>query len=144
MLHISADYQLKRIKHRLEKPDKAWKFRPSDMEERKNGQNIWRHLKKLSNIPQRVIVHGISSLVKISGSAISSSARSSSRHSKIWHQNFQSQTLISRLRWIQSFEIIFLKQRILYNAPIWCIFILVVSLFFLFSDRVSGASVVLS
>lgn len=35
MLHISADYQLKRIKHRLEKPDKAWKFRPSDMEERK-------------------------------------------------------------------------------------------------------------
>ncbi len=35
MLHISADYQLQRIKHRLEKPDKAWKFRPSDMEERK-------------------------------------------------------------------------------------------------------------
>ena len=35
MLHISSDYQLKRIKHRLEKPEKAWKFQASDLEERK-------------------------------------------------------------------------------------------------------------
>jgi len=35
MLHISSDYQLERIKHRLEKPEKAWKFQASDMEERK-------------------------------------------------------------------------------------------------------------
>ena len=36
MLHISPEYQLKRIKHRLEKPEKAWKFRASDLEERKH------------------------------------------------------------------------------------------------------------
>lgn len=35
MLHISPEYQLERIKHRLEKPEKAWKFQPSDLEERK-------------------------------------------------------------------------------------------------------------
>lgn len=36
MLHISSDYQLKRIKHRLEKPEKAWKFQASDLAERKH------------------------------------------------------------------------------------------------------------
>lgn len=36
MLHISPEYQLERIKHRLEKPEKAWKFQPSDLEERKH------------------------------------------------------------------------------------------------------------
>ena len=35
MLHISPEYQLDRIKKRLEKPEKAWKFQPSDLEERK-------------------------------------------------------------------------------------------------------------
>ena len=35
MLHISPEYQLKRIKKRLEKPEKAWKFQPSDLAERK-------------------------------------------------------------------------------------------------------------
>ena len=35
MLHISHEYQLERIKKRLEKPEKAWKFRVSDLEERK-------------------------------------------------------------------------------------------------------------
>lgn len=35
MLHISSKYQLNRIKKRLEKPEKAWKFQASDMEERK-------------------------------------------------------------------------------------------------------------
>lgn len=35
MLHISPEYQLERIKHRLEKPEKAWKFQPGDLEERK-------------------------------------------------------------------------------------------------------------
>lgn len=36
MLHISPEYQLKRIKHRLQKPEKAWKFQASDMQERKH------------------------------------------------------------------------------------------------------------
>lgn len=36
MLHISPEYQLKRIKHRLQKPGKAWKFQASDLEERKH------------------------------------------------------------------------------------------------------------
>jgi PPK2 family polyphosphate:nucleotide phosphotransferase len=36
MLHISPEYQLKRIKHRLQKPEKAWKFQASDLEERKH------------------------------------------------------------------------------------------------------------
>ncbi len=35
MLHISPEYQLERIKHRLQKPEKAWKFQPGDLEERK-------------------------------------------------------------------------------------------------------------
>ncbi len=35
MLHISPEYQLERIKKRLEKPEKAWKFQPSDLAERK-------------------------------------------------------------------------------------------------------------
>ena len=36
MLHISPEYQLKRIKNRLKKPEKAWKFQVSDLEERKH------------------------------------------------------------------------------------------------------------
>lgn len=35
MLHISPEYQLERIKNRLTKPNKAWKFRASDLQERK-------------------------------------------------------------------------------------------------------------
>ncbi len=35
MLHISNDYQLSRLRRRLERPDKQWKFNPNDLEERK-------------------------------------------------------------------------------------------------------------
>lgn len=35
MLHISRGYQLERMKNRLERPDKWWKFNPRDLEERK-------------------------------------------------------------------------------------------------------------
>ncbi len=34
MLHISKDYQLSRIRRRLERSDKHWKFNPSDLKER--------------------------------------------------------------------------------------------------------------
>jgi PPK2 family polyphosphate:nucleotide phosphotransferase len=33
-LHISKEYQLERIRRRLERPDKRWKFDPKDLEER--------------------------------------------------------------------------------------------------------------
>ncbi len=35
MLKISKDYQLSRLKRRLNRPDKLWKFNPGDLEERK-------------------------------------------------------------------------------------------------------------
>jgi PPK2 family polyphosphate:nucleotide phosphotransferase len=34
MLHISKDYQLSRLKKRLEDPEKHWKFNPADLKER--------------------------------------------------------------------------------------------------------------
>ncbi len=34
MLHISKDYQLKRLKRRLRRPDKHWKFFPEDLRDR--------------------------------------------------------------------------------------------------------------
>lgn len=34
MLHISEDYQLSRLRRRLERPDKQWKFNPGDLKER--------------------------------------------------------------------------------------------------------------
>ena len=34
MLHISKDYQLKRLKRRLHRPDKHWKFVPDDLRDR--------------------------------------------------------------------------------------------------------------
>lgn len=33
-LHISKDYQKKRLQRRLDRPDKHWKFNPADLEER--------------------------------------------------------------------------------------------------------------
>lgn len=36
MLHISRDYQLERLRRRLIKPDKRWKFNPADIDERKH------------------------------------------------------------------------------------------------------------
>jgi polyphosphate kinase 2 (PPK2 family) len=33
-LHISKEYQLERIRRRLDRPDKRWKFDPKDLEER--------------------------------------------------------------------------------------------------------------
>lgn len=38
-LHISKDYQKKRLQRRLERPDKHWKFTPSDLNDRKH----WDH-----------------------------------------------------------------------------------------------------
>ena len=35
MLNISKEYQLERLRRRLRKPDKHWKFNPADLEERK-------------------------------------------------------------------------------------------------------------
>jgi PPK2 family polyphosphate:nucleotide phosphotransferase len=35
LLHVSKDYQLERMRRRLEKPDKHWKFNPGDLAERK-------------------------------------------------------------------------------------------------------------
>lgn len=35
MLNISKDYQLQRLRRRLERPDKWWKFNPGDLKERK-------------------------------------------------------------------------------------------------------------
>ncbi|MEM1043304.1 MAG: polyphosphate kinase 2 family protein [Bacteroidota bacterium] len=35
MLHVSPEYQLERMRRRLRKPDKHWKFNPEDLEERK-------------------------------------------------------------------------------------------------------------
>ena len=34
MLHVSKDYQLERLRRRLRKPDKHWKFNPADLKER--------------------------------------------------------------------------------------------------------------
>ncbi|HUO81537.1 MAG TPA: PPK2 family polyphosphate kinase [Gammaproteobacteria bacterium] len=34
MLHISRDYQAERLRRRLERPDKHWKFKPEDLAER--------------------------------------------------------------------------------------------------------------
>ena len=34
MLHVSKEYQLERLKRRLERPDKHWKFNPADLAER--------------------------------------------------------------------------------------------------------------
>jgi PPK2 family polyphosphate:nucleotide phosphotransferase len=35
LLHVSKEYQLDRMRRRLENPDKHWKFNPDDLEERK-------------------------------------------------------------------------------------------------------------
>ena len=36
MLNISKDYQLARLRRRLERPDKHWKFNPADLKEREH------------------------------------------------------------------------------------------------------------
>lgn len=38
MLHISSDYQLERLRRRLRREDKHWKFNPADLEERKRWE----------------------------------------------------------------------------------------------------------
>ena len=38
MLHISKDYQLSRLRRRLERPDKNWKFNPGDLKERERWE----------------------------------------------------------------------------------------------------------
>lgn len=39
MLHISKDYQLERLRRRLERPEKHWKFNPDDLKERARWQD---------------------------------------------------------------------------------------------------------
>lgn len=39
MLHVSKEYQLERLRRRLERPDKYWKFNPNDLKEREH----WDH-----------------------------------------------------------------------------------------------------
>ena len=39
MLHVSKEYQLERLKRRLERPDKHWKFNPADLAERERWDN---------------------------------------------------------------------------------------------------------
>ena len=41
-LHISRDEQGKRLRRRLERPDKRWKFQPSDLEERQRWHDYVR------------------------------------------------------------------------------------------------------
>jgi PPK2 family polyphosphate:nucleotide phosphotransferase len=38
MLHISKEYQLKRLKRRLKRPDRHWKFEPGDLRERERWE----------------------------------------------------------------------------------------------------------
>jgi PPK2 family polyphosphate:nucleotide phosphotransferase len=42
MLHVSKDYQLGRLKRRLERPDKHWKFDPGDLTERARWDDYMR------------------------------------------------------------------------------------------------------
>ena len=42
MLHISKDYQLARLRRRLERPDKLWKFNPGDLKERARWEDYMR------------------------------------------------------------------------------------------------------
>ncbi|HEX9950897.1 MAG TPA: polyphosphate kinase 2 family protein [Rubricoccaceae bacterium] len=42
MLHVSKDYQLERMRKRLEDPEKHWKFNPGDLEERKRWEDYQR------------------------------------------------------------------------------------------------------
>jgi PPK2 family polyphosphate:nucleotide phosphotransferase len=42
MLHVSKDYQLERMRRRLERPDKHWKFNPADLDERKLWEEYMR------------------------------------------------------------------------------------------------------
>ncbi len=42
MLHVSKDYQLERMRRRLEKPDKHWKFNPADLQEREHWDDYMR------------------------------------------------------------------------------------------------------
>ena len=39
-LHISKDYQKKRLQRRLDRPDKHWKFDPSDLQDRKRWNDF--------------------------------------------------------------------------------------------------------
>jgi PPK2 family polyphosphate:nucleotide phosphotransferase len=42
MLHISKAYQLERMRRRLERPDKHWKFNPGDLKERERWDDYMR------------------------------------------------------------------------------------------------------
>lgn len=39
MLHISAQEQFERLSERLDRPDKHWKFNPTDVDEREHWQD---------------------------------------------------------------------------------------------------------
>ncbi|HIL56507.1 MAG TPA: polyphosphate kinase 2 family protein [Rhodothermales bacterium] len=42
MLHISKDYQAERLRRRLRRPDKHWKFTPADLDERERWDDYMR------------------------------------------------------------------------------------------------------
>ncbi len=42
MLHVSKAYQLERLRRRLERPDKHWKFNPADLKERERWDDYMR------------------------------------------------------------------------------------------------------
>ena len=48
-LHLSKEEQRKRLLRRLEKPNKNWKFAPSDLTERELWDNYWVHYEQAIN-----------------------------------------------------------------------------------------------
>jgi len=47
MLHISKDYQLERLRRRLRRPDKHWKFNPGDLGERERWDEYMRAYERM-------------------------------------------------------------------------------------------------
>lgn len=48
-LHISKDYQKKRLQRRLDKPDKHWKFNPNDLKERQRWDQYQTAFEEMMN-----------------------------------------------------------------------------------------------
>ena len=69
MLHISKDYQLKRLKRRLHRPDKHWKFVPDDLRDRERWMTMWKPIIRCCVVAQLPMRPGMSSPPKTAGSA---------------------------------------------------------------------------
>jgi len=46
-LHISKEFQLEKLRSRIEDPTKNWKFDPSDLEERKSWKKYWGYYEEI-------------------------------------------------------------------------------------------------